>query len=258
MKVAICQSDIRFLDYMYNLKYAEKAISEAAENNADCIVFPEMSFTGFSMDTDITSGYGISSLKKIKQLAKSENIAIGFGWVKSDSDGLAQNHYSFISTDGTVLLDYIKIHPFSYAGENLYFKGGTSLPTASINDIKFQCAICYDLRFPEIFRINTGNIHAVFIPANWPQKRSEHWKALLKARAIENQVYIVGVNCTGTQDDLVYSGDSCVIAPDGSVICYCGHEAGIYYADIDADIVNKTRESFPVLNDIRKNLYETL
>lgn len=258
MKLAICQSEIKYLDFDYNIKYAENAVYEAAHNNADCIIFPEMSFTGFSMDTYITSQYGHISLEMVKKYAYKSNITVGFGWVDMCEDNLSKNHYSFIAPNCNVILDYVKIHPFSYAEENLYFKGGTSLPNASLNDLNFQCIICYDLRFPELFRINTENIHAVFIPANWPDKRIYHWNTLLKARAIENQIYVIGVNCTGNQNGLLYSGGSTVIAPDGSTICCCESKAGIYYADIDTENVTKARKNFPVLNDIRKELYKTL
>ena len=258
MKIAICQSEIKYLDFEHNIKYAENAIYEAAQNNADCIVFPEMSFTGFSMDTCITSQYGNISVEMIKNYAQKSNITVGFGWVEMCEDNLSKNHYSFIAPNRSVILDYVKIHPFSYAKENLYFKGGTSLPNASLNNLNFQCMICYDLRFPELFRINVENIHAAFIPANWPDKRIIHWNALLKARAIENQIYIIGVNCTGNQNGLTYSGESAIIAPDGSTVCCCKRKAGIYYADIDTENVIKTRQNFPVLNDIRKELYKTL
>lgn len=258
MRFAICQSEIKYLDFEHNLKYAEKAIHEAACNDADCIVFPEMSFTGFSMNTELTSKYSTVSLKAIKSFAITYNITIGFGWTEMQSDNLSYNHYSFISSNGDVILDYIKIHPFSYAGENLYFKGGTSLPYASMFDLDFQCAICYDLRFPEIFRINPDKIQAVIVPANWPEKRLQHWKILIQARAIENQIYIIGVNCTGIQDGLLYSGGSMVVSPDGSIICDCGNEPGIYYADVNPMDVKNIRKEFPVLNDIRKELYNNL
>ncbi len=258
MKLAICQSEIKYLDFEYNLQHAQKAIHEAACNKADCIVFPEMSFTGFSMNTKITSRYSNASLESMKSFAAADNITIGFGWTEMQSDNVSYNHYSFISSNGDIILDYIKIHPFSYAGEDLYFKGGTSLPHSSMFNVDFQCAICYDLRFPEIFRINPDKIQAVIIPANWPEKRLQHWKVLLQARAIENQVYIIGVNCTGVQDGLLYSGGSMAISPDGSIICNCGDKPGLYYTDIDPLNVKNIRKNFPVLNDIRKELYNNL
>lgn len=258
MKIAICQSHIRYLDFDYNIKYAKNAIYAAANKKAECIFFPEMSFTGFSMNTLLTSAYAEASLDAVKNFSAENNITIGFGWTEMCEDYLARNHYSLISPCGGIIIDYIKIHPFSYAGENRYFKGGTSLPIADIRDMRIQCTICYDLRFPELFRINAENIHAVIVPANWPAKRLQHWSTLLKARAIENQIYIIGVNCIGVQNGLLYSGGSAIISPDGAIISDCGINDGVYYADICPENVTKIRKDFPVLKDIRCELYKSL
>ncbi|MGN0593187.1 MAG: nitrilase-related carbon-nitrogen hydrolase [Ruminococcus sp.] len=258
MKIAICQFEIQYLQYQENLRRAKQMIHEAAQNQAACIVFPEMSFTGFSMDTQQTALYGDAACDAVRQCAIQEQIAIGFGWVRMAANGLGENHYAFIDCNGKWILDYIKIHPFSYAQEDRFFNGGTNLPTAFLDSLSFQCAICYDLRFPELFRIHAKHICAAFVPANWPAKRSEHWRALLTARAIENQMYIIGINCVGVQDGQFYDGNSMVIAPDGTVICDCKSQEGVFYAELHPHKVRTLRKSFPALHDMRPDLYKKL
>lgn len=255
MKIAVCQLNIQYLGYEENINRAEKFICEAARNHAEIIVFPEMSFTGFSMETAKTSLVGNNACDEMQKIAVRKQIGIGFGWVRSTENGLAENHYSFINKAGEMILDYIKIHPFSYAKENDFFQAGTSLPTASLCGLPFMSVICYDLRFPELFRLRAKTVCAAFVPANWPAKRSSHWKALLQARAIENQMYIIGVNCVGEQDGLVYSGDSMILAPDGTILCDCRSDEGLFYADILQETVLTAREGFPALRDMREELY---
>ncbi|MBQ8514340.1 MAG: carbon-nitrogen family hydrolase [Ruminococcus sp.] len=258
IKLAIAQTNIEYLAFEKNFSKGKFLIQQAAERHADGIIFPEMSFTGFSMNTEYTSFYGKRTLSAMKHLAADMHIAIGFGWVCSLKSGLAENHYTFVGPDGAILLDYVKIHPFSYAGEDRLFSSGTSLPIASLDGFPFRCVICYDLRFPELMRTRPEEAAAIFVPANWPEKRSAHWKVLLQARAIENQMYIIGVNCVGMQDGLVYSGDSMVIAPDGTILLDCKNQDGLFFIMLDQDIVTSSRESFPALRDRKTRLYHSL
>ena len=114
--------------------------------------------------------------------------------------------------------------------------------------------ICYDLRFPELFRAVSDKVSAVIIPANWPAKRSKHWKTLLQARAIENQVYILAVNCQGDMNGQYYSGDSCIINPNGDILDSLSDCEGVIHFDLPDD-VEQYRNSFPVLKDRRPKLY---
>ena len=133
----------------------------------------------------------------------------------------------------------VQVHPFSYAGEDRYFRGGAGPVRYEMSGIPFTTMICYDLRFPEEFREVAGDVHAAVIPANWPASRSEHWKTLLRARAIENQIYIFAVNCVGTMDGQEYSGDSCVICPDGRVADMLSGKAGVLRYRFTDDTVSK-------------------
>jgi predicted amidohydrolase len=166
------------------------------------------------------------------------------------------NHYSVISPNGEALMDYVKIHPFSYAGEDRFFKGGDKLGVCSIGEMNIGTAICYDLRFPELFTHLSEKAELIIVPANWPAARSLHWSTLLRARAIENQCYMAGVNCCGEMDGQVYSGDSALYGPEGEILTpvetiTLNETDKIYIYDI-VNNVEEVRKSFPVRNDRKK------
>lgn len=139
----------------------------------DLFLLPEMSFTGFSMTTDLTKENNNETINKMMSYARKYNIALGFGWVK-DCGKRSENHYTIIGRNGIVLSDYIKMHPFSYVGEDKKFQTGNKVIIFKLNDFSFATFICYDLRFPEIFQIASKGADAILVPANWPQLRSEH------------------------------------------------------------------------------------
>lgn len=255
MKITLVQSHIIFEDKDVNIERAQ--IIAAEHRGADLILFPEMSFTGFSMNTSLTADSGFHTIERMKDLAYTNNMYVGFGYVregKTKSDK-CENVYTIMSPEREVVSEYVKIHPFSYSGEDKYFKGGDSINTFIIDGVHFGYFICYDLRFPELFRTIADRVHAVIIPANWPAKRSEHWKALLKARAIENQVYIFAINCYGNMDGQYYSGDSCVINPNGEVLVMLSDKEGVVTYDFNDD-VGEYRSAFPVLRDRKAGLYK--
>lgn len=252
MKIALVQMNIIWEDKDKNYIKAEEYISKAAGEGIKTIFFSEMSFTGFSMHTDVTGEDDNATINAMSLLASKYDINVGFGWVKKIAKS-AENHYTIVSATKAIISDYAKIHPFTYSGEDEFFTGGDKITEFEIESIPFSNFICYDLRFPEVFRMVVPQAHAIVIPAAWPKRRSAHWKALLKARAIENQVYIIAVNCYGTIDGLEYSGDSCVINPNGEYVATIEGEGMLCY-DLNDD-VEEYRNAFPVLNDIRNDVY---
>lgn len=261
MRVALCQLDIAWEDKRMNLEQAKVYLQEAKTEQADIIFFPEMSFTGFSMNTAITKEKNGETVKEIQELAVSNQIAIGIGWVKSEETEYEQeavkNCYTVIGNRGEILSDYSKIHPFSYAKEEQYFASGNEIAFFEYQGRKFSTFICYDLRFPEIFEIASRRADILVVAASWPQSRKEHWTTLLRARAIENQVYMLGVNCVGEKDELYYSGDSCVIDPNGTVMKSLSDQDGLIVLDIP-DNTAQIRKEFPVKQDRKPKLYEKL
>lgn len=262
MRLALAQTNIIWEDKRANLKHVEDILC-SLRGRAHLVLFPEMSLTGFSMNTAATADTERSTVKEIERLSEKYNISIGIGWVKQDN-ALAENHYSVITPDRGEVSDYVKLHPFSYSGEDKFFKGGDRLVSFSLCDFNISTAICYDLRFPEIFQIMSEKSGIIIVPANWPAKRREHWMTLLRARAIENQCYIAGVNCCGKMGELDYSGDSGLYNPDGKAlepvevvnIGIIPDEKVMIY-DICND-VDSYRNSFPVKRDRRCELYSQL
>jgi omega-amidase len=277
MRIALAQTNILWEDKQANLVRAEEFVIAAG---AEIILFPEMSLTGFSMHTDVTAENCESpdvvqacvqtgntqtmtelpqtgwTIDQVSALARRHHKTIGIGWVKK-TEPLCENHYSIVTPDGSIAMDYVKIHPFSYGEEHAHFRGGEKPCTGKLGEFQAGLAICYDLRFPEQFRTMVPEAEIFIVPANWPEARTSHWKTLLAARAIENQCYVAGVNCCGDMDGQYYSGDSGVYAPDGSLLVpmreirladdSCKEEKLLVY-DIQND-VTKIRDAFPVLQD---------
>lgn len=257
MKIALVQTFIFWGNKQKNIDYAEKVIKHYRREGIEMFIFPELSFTGFTADVEKYKESENQTIRQIQLMAAKYKTVIGIGWIK-DCITVCENHYSIISPSG-MLADYTKIHPFSYGNENLYYRGGKNIVTCEYKGFKLGLQICYDLRFPDVFLKAAEDVDLMIVPANWPAKRVSHWSNLLKARAIENQIYVAGVNCAGNFGGQYYSGDSCIINPDGNA-CFgkevrisneCS-EAKILIYDIEND-VEQFRESFPVRRD-RVNL----
>ncbi len=272
MIVGLAQTNIVWEDKKTNLEKVKRVIDSflgaldcSEDTGGRLLLFPEMSLTGFSMNTEVTAENDEFTLNEIKQLAAKNNITIGIGWVRKNNTVLCENHYSLIDNNGAKISDYIKIHPFSYSGEDRYFAGGDSLAWCQVGEFKVATAICFDLRFPEIFQIMSDNADMIIVPANWPERRSKHWKTLLAARAIENQCYIAGINCCGMVGDQYYSGDSGLYSPGGEKLSVTTgimlnegtEEEQIFIYTLDND-VRKVRKSFPVKSDRKIELYKKL
>lgn len=252
MKIALSQMNIKWENKEDNQKAAVDAILAAKEKGAKAVFFPEMSLTGFSMDTDLTAESDLETVQAFQRIAQKERVAIGIGWVKRRE--LAENHYTVLDSDGRILSDYVKIHPFSYGKENIFFQSGSAVVQYNLGGYSWSTFICYDLRFPELFQIASEKAEVIVVPANWPGSRAEHWRVLLRARAIENQCYILGVNCVGNIGGLGYRGDSCVISPYGDILDALENKEGNLIADLNMN-VGEIRREFPVKQDRKWDFY---
>ena len=251
MRIGLYQSNIIWENKEKNIEKLKKLLS-VNKDEVDIVLLPEMSFTGFSMNTIITGEENDETKDIISKLCIENSIAIGFGWVKNKND--SENHYTVIDKTGKTVLDYIKIHPFSFSGEKDFFVGGDRVSLCECFDFLVSTAICYDLRFPELFRIASKTAHIIIVPASWPKSRNDHWEVLLRARAIENQIYIIGINCVGKIGGIEYCGNSCIISPDGTVLVSSyGSESLIKYEIVDD--VWDYRDRFPTYRDRKDTLY---
>ena len=154
---------------------------------------------------------------------------------------------------------YSKIHPFSFAGEDRVFEAGNRLAEMKVGEFLFGFSICYDLRFPEIYSSQSKNCNALVNIANWPKRRIHHWKTLLQARAIENQVYVIGVNRIGTDgNDLCYEESSMIIDANGNEVMPYHRENELVIIKITNQDLAEFRRNFPTRQDRRPKLYRTL
>lgn len=256
MKAALCQFQIEFEDKEKNLQRAERMIASAAAERAEIIFFSEMSFTGFSMNVSATSESNGETIQVMQEYARNYQIAIGFGWVRLNGDK-GENHYTVLDEIGTILADYVKIHPFSFSGEDEHFIAGYQTAVFTFAGVRFGLFICYDLRFPEIFRAVAAEVDVMVVAANWPEKRIAHWNKLLEARALENQCWVLGINCIGNQENLQYNGSSRAVNPEGETVDSMIDREGIIFCEIHDEAAN-FRNSFPALQDRRVALYREL
>lgn len=260
MNIATVSLNQVWNDKEANQDLCTKYITDASSEKADIIFFPEMTLTGFSMETQIIAESTDTSqtLSFFKAQAKDNNIAIGFGMVISNVNK-ASNNFVIINKYGEIIANYAKIHPFSYSGENDYYAGGNEPVTCKIEDSIFGLSICYDLRFPELFQILSKNAQIIVTIANWPETRINHWNILLKARAIENQCFTIGINRTGEDNNhLRYTKSTIVTRPTGESISpyFTQNELEIYNMPI-IEVYNY-RLNFPTKKDRKTELYKSL
>jgi omega-amidase len=256
MKIGLGQLDIIWEDKEKNKLSCSNMIAQAKQEGVDFIVFPEMTLTGFSMNpADLGETMEDSpSIAFFREEAMKHQIYIAFGIIIKNEDK-AENHCIILSDTGEIIANYAKIHPFSYGAESKYYTGGTTLTSCAVKELVVSPLICYDLRFPEIFQACSENSSLITVIANWPAPRRAHWISLLKARAIENQCYIAGVNRCGEGGGLSYVGDSMVISPYGDIISTVQDTPGLIVAELDLELVEKYRSEFPLKADRKPCLY---
>lgn len=167
------------------------------------------------------------------------------------------NSAAFFAPNGRMMGIYRKLHLFGLMKEDQYLAPGSAGLTVDLPWGRFGFAICYDLRFPEIFRryATEEGANVIIIPAEWPLERIEHWRALLIARAIENQCYIIATNAAGKTEDTLFGGHSMVIDPWGKVVVEAGESPQLLTVDIDLQLVQEVRARIPVFKDMRVDIY---
>jgi predicted amidohydrolase len=251
MRVAAIQHDIVWEDAETTRAAVEPMIAKAAADGARLIVLPEMFATGFSMQPErIAEDEGGPTEQFLIERAAEHGVQLIASVAQRGGDGRYRNNAVIARPDGPVTR-YAKIHPFSFAGEHERYAAGADFLTVDVEGLRVSVFICYDLRFADEFWALADTTDLYVVPANWPRPRHEHWRALLRARAIENQAYVLGVNRVGAAGDLPHDGGSALIDPLGATVFEGDANAAILTGDVEPDTVDQTRTTFPFLADRR-------
>ncbi|RMH24553.1 MAG: carbon-nitrogen family hydrolase [Planctomycetota bacterium] len=260
MRALLVQADIAWEDRDENHHRVREALEAVAPTDGDLIVLPEMFDSGFSLNVERTADDAGASRAFLADLARRRRSTVYAGLTIRREDGMGLNRAVVIGPDGAVLVEYDKLHPFSYGREPERFapgqRGVVVCPWRAGEETLTLCpAVCYDLRFPELFRAGLGLGAEVYvIGANWPAARARHWRALLEARAIENQAFVIGVNRVGADPHLEYAGGSVALSPMGRVLVEAGDGPGVHVARIEPDEIRAWRAEFPAWRDRRGDL----
>lgn len=220
------------------------------------VILPEMFATGFSLELAATIDHGPSETEAfLRALAIQHRSTVVGGLVREGQLGKGRNEAVVFGPAGDLLARYCKLHPFTLGGETNKHEKGENIVFFEWGGLVAAPFICYDLRFPESFRGATQRgAELLIVIALWPTRRVEHWVTLLKARAIENQAWVIGVNRCGSEPELNYPGRSLVVNPHGEIVADAGASEGIVSAEIDAQVLRQWRRDFPALKDIRTDL----
>lgn len=259
MRVHLVQFDVAWEDREANLTLVQELLDGVSVAPGDLVALPEMFDSGFSLNVERTADSDGRTASFLAELSRSKSIAVYAGRTVRRADGMGLNRASVHDATGELLCEYDKLHPFSFGREPERFAAGDRVVVASWSsaDARFRIcpAVCYDLRFPELFRHGLAQGAEMFlVGANWPAERAAHWRALLVARAIENQAIVVGVNRVGADPHLQYAGGSMVVAPTGEALIEAGAAEGVFSASIDPQCVHAWREKFPAWRDVRPEL----
>jgi omega-amidase len=250
MKIALVQYSPVWENHEKTIEVIESLVEKSDLSDVSLMIFPEMSLTGFTMNSEKYAEEmdGIS-FNYFMQLSRRLGTNIFAGIIERDEKNV---YNSLIHFDKSLIRAiYRKVHPFSFANEQESYSAGNMPFSTDINKISFGLSICYDLRFPELYRTYAKQkVDVIVNIANWPVTRINHWNLLLQARAIENQSYMIGVNRIGNDPSLEYSGKSSVIDPMGNVLGVSSAET-ILIIEIDSEIVCDTRIQLPFLEDIK-------
>jgi predicted amidohydrolase len=256
MRVAACQLDAAWEDKRANFAKARALLAGAGLPPGAFAALPEMFATGFSMNAaGIAEREGGETEAFLSGLARELGIFLAGGVAREGRGGKGRNEAVVFGPDGTLRARYAKMHPFSYGGEDRHYEAGEDVTVFEVGGLRGALFICYDLRFPEVFRraVRRGADFLVVI-ASWPDARQAHWRTLLEARAIENQAFVLGVNRTGRDPRHAYAGGSRLLDPQGRPLFEAGSGEGVFGAEIDPAAAAAWRREFPALRDARPGL----
>jgi omega-amidase len=248
MKISLIQYGIVWENKIENLRNLETLISPLL-NKTDIVVLPEMFNSGFSMNPDrLFELPGGETFIWMQNIAEKGNFGICGSYIVFENNQF-YNRFVFVSPEKQVW-QYDKRHLFGIAGENIFFTPGKERLIFMFRELRISPYICYDLRFP-VWSRNRNEFELIIYTANWPERRRGVWNTLLKARAIENQCFVAGVNRIGTDGNgITYCGESSIVSPFGEIIVTASPSLeGSVTGEISMSDLSQFRKKFPVLKD---------
>jgi predicted amidohydrolase len=256
MKVFCCQHDIAWEDKAATFSMVEDVPGQESFPAGALLILPEMFSTGFSFDLPrIAEGEARLAEQFLADVAKACGVFAMGGVVNLGADGRGRNECVVFSPEGSEVARYAKMQPFTPGGEAAHFTAGDGPVTFAWGECRVAPFICYDLRFPEIFRpVARAGAQLITVIASWPEARIGQWVKLLQARAIENQCYVAGVNRVGTDPRFRYTGRSMIVDYRGDVIADAGTEANLISAELDLAGLTEYRRELPFLADMREDV----
>jgi omega-amidase len=256
--ISLGQMDVKLGDPAANWDTVQMMTAEARRRGSDLVVFPELWSTGY----DLAHAASYATLTdagmfaQVAALAQKQGIAILGSCLSLLGEGRFGNTAVYFDRNGRNLGEYSKLHLFRLMQEEQYLTAGPEPTLLETAWGKVGLSICYDLRFPELFRhYALAGAQLVFLPAEWPHPRLAHWQTLLRARAIENQMYVVACNRVGSSNGTDFFGHSCIVDPWGELVVEAGEEEMLLTAVIDIEKVAEARAKIPVFADRRPDVY---
>lgn len=257
LTISMAQIDIVLGEPKRNVEKVEKLAAEAAEHGTDILVLPELWSTGYDLENaprhaTNTDGGVFAAVGELARQYKMHIVGSALSTLGEGVGNTAVMH----NGRGENIAQYSKLHLFRLMDEDQYLVSGDEAVMAGTLWGGMGLSICYDLRFPELFRqYALGGAKLIFVPAEWPHPRLMHWRTLLRARAIENQLFIVACNRVGTVGETVFCGHSAVIDPWGETVVEGGEEEALLTAEIDLGVADEVRTQIPIFADRRPGVY---
>ncbi len=257
LNISLGQMNITLGDVRKNVNVAEDYIVDAARRGSHMIVLPELWSTGYALmqAKELATQLNVGIFAQLATLATQHKISI-VGSVLEKRGLEVANSATFFAPNGRLMGVYRKIHLFRLMEEDRFLQPGSAPLLMDLPWGTTALAICYDLRFPELFRkYAVQGAKMIVVPAEWPIERLEHWRTLVQARAIENQCYIVATNAAGQTGNTVFGGHSMIVDPWGKIVIEVGEAPTLASAEIDLDVVDTVRARIPVFEDRRPDIY---
>jgi omega-amidase len=261
LQICLLQMDVSIGNPDANFAKASVMLEQAvaAEPKPDLIILPEMWNTGYALDRIqyLADPQGERTRKFIGDFCRAHQVNVLAGSVsEKKSDGVYNTAFVF-NREGELAADYSKIHLFRLMDEEKHLIAGSRVGGFTLDGIQAGAMICYDIRFPEFARtLALDGAKILFVPAEWPNPRLHHWRTLLMARAIENQMFVVACNRVGTSVTAEFFGHSMVIDPWGEIVVEGGEEEAVIRAEIRLEDTERVRSTIPVFKDRRPDLYD--